>query len=178
MMGIPQEDVLSVKPKSATSTQGVEYRLPLRSKKATVVLFLSAECPIGNRYAPEIARIESEFRPKGIGFVHVYPSDGSDAEAVKRHAKEFAFKSPGVMDPKAEFAKWVGATVTPEAAILLPNGALAYRGRIDAANIEHGRIVPNYRRDLRIALDEVLAGKPVTEPRTAAVGCFISPPGR
>jgi len=64
--------------------------------------------------------------------------------------------------------------VTPEVSVLNPDGKIQYMGRVDDMYVEHGRLrETEYRQDLRIALDEMLAGKKVSLPRTTALGCFI-----
>jgi hypothetical protein len=82
-----------------------------------------------------------------------------------------------VLDPELKLAKLTGATVTPEACVLSPAGEILYRGRIDDRAVKLGtvRVEPTVR-DLRLALDAVLAGKPVAEKFTRAIGCYISPP--
>ena len=83
---------------------------------------------------------------------------------------------PAIIDATQSLAKAAGATVTPEVAVILPNGTIAYRGRIDNTWVGLGK---NRRQptetDLKNALDQIAAGKPVTTPRTKAVGCFITP---
>ncbi len=140
---------------------------------ATVLIFISSVCPIANRYAPEINRIHQDYRSKGVQFYRVYPDSLESIADYTKHAKEFDFKMPALVDPNRKLAKATGVRVTPEVAVLSPRNELLYRGRIDDANIEHGKIRENYRRDLRVALDEILAGQPVSISETAAVGCYI-----
>lgn len=149
--------------------------VPALKAKATVLIFVGTECPIANRYSPEFARIDSEYWPKGIRFIRVYPDPATTAEQVDRHGKEYGLEMKAVRDVRHLWVKLVGATITPEAAVIGPDGKLLYRGRIDDRNVEHGRIAESgYRKDLRIALDEILAGKPVSQKVTPAIGCFIA----
>jgi hypothetical protein len=76
-----------------------------------------------------------------------------------------------LIDAKHRLVKATGATVTPEAALLTPDGKLAYRGRIDDTYTDLGkrRVTPN-RRDLRETLAALLAGRAVKEARTEALG--------
>lgn len=91
-----------------------------------------------------------------------------------QHAKDFNLKAPVVLDPKHRLAKSTGATITPEAVVLMPDGQAVYRGRINDRFPKLGTDSVNARtHDLRRALLEFLAGKPVSEPQTSAVGCFI-----
>lgn len=143
------------------------------ASKAMVFVFISHDCPIANRYAPEIARIYSDYKSQKVAFYRVYVGSMEEAALYAEHGKEFGLSMPGLVDYDLKLARATGATVTPEAVVLDQGGVMRYRGRIDDQNIEHGKIRDGYRRDLRIALDEILAGKPVSVPTTAAVGCFI-----
>jgi hypothetical protein len=139
-----------------------------------VLVFLLTDCPIANRYAPELKRIEKDYAEKQVAFYRVYVYADATEDAIKDHTKQFEYKWPAVHDKDHSIVKALEAKVTPEVALLTADGKLQYKGRIDDWYIEHGRLREfDYRRDLRIALDEVLNGKPVTVPRTPAIGCFI-----
>ena len=144
--------------------------------KAIVFLFTSTDCPISNRYAPEIRRIAESFGPKGVVFRLVYPSPSEDAKAIREHMTAYAYEgvAEAVRDPKLALVKFVGATITPEVAVFA-GGRIVYRGRIDDRYVDLGRERPvPTRRDLFDALTAILAGKPVPRATTQAVGCFIS----
>ena len=159
---------------SGTAATGETIALPTPEAKATVVLFIAVDCPIANRYAPELARIQKELEPKGVSFLRVYVDPYFGPDDLKQHGKEFSLAMPAYLDAKHELVKLLGVTVTPEAAVVGPTGTLLYRGRIDESYLEHGRgrLAPP-RQDLREALDEILAGKAVSVPRTPAFGCGI-----
>jgi hypothetical protein len=148
-------------------------QLKMGENRAYVLIFVTDQCPIANRYAPEIQRIEAEYGKKGIGFSLVYIGSSKYAPEYRMHWQEFGYKIPGFMDPELKWVKATGVTVTPEVVIFDSQWRMKYRGRIDNQNIEHGKVREGYRRDLRVALDEMLAGRPVSQPTTAAVGCII-----
>lgn len=144
--------------------------------KAIVFIFTTTDCPISNRYAPEVRRIAEAFRAKGMVFRLVYPSPSEDAASIREHMTAYAYT--GVFepfrDPKLELVKLTGATITPEA-VVVAGGKVVYRGRIDDRYVDLGRERPApTRRDLFEALTAIAAGKPVAQPATQAVGCFIS----
>lgn len=142
-------------------------------RKAIVLLFITHDCPISNAYVPEVQRIVKEYEARGLALFVVH-SDGVAGADAKKHAAEFGFSVPVLLDPECKLAKFSGAHVTPEVALFAPDGALKYLGRIDDKYVDYGKKRPEpTRRDLRIALDEVLAGKPVSMPRAPAVGCYI-----
>ena len=98
---------------------------------ANVLVFTTTDCPISNRYAPEIQRLANKFRDRGIRFTLVYPVPGDSAAAVRQHLTAFAYDLPAVRDSGQALVKLAGVTVTPEVAVLDVRGRLVYRGRID-----------------------------------------------
>ncbi len=175
--GVANDEVLPSKPVSldgGMSVSGKAFVPDLRKSKFTVFMFIAHDCPVANRYVPEIRRIESEYKKAGIGFYRVYMLEAEDADLVETHTEEFKLDFPAILDTEKKMVKSMGVRVTPEVVVVDPSGVMKYRGRIDDKNIEHGKIRENYREDLKVALNELLAGKVVSVPSTAAVGCFIS----
>lgn len=141
----------------------------------TVLIFISADCPVSNRYAPEITRLHEEFGGKGVRFRLVYPNPLDDDAVIARHIAEYGLPPVGERDPGHTLVKMAGATITPEAVVLDAGRRVLYRGRIDDRFVELGRERPAAtRRDLRNALRTALAGRRVTPGETQAVGCFIA----
>jgi ribosomal protein L35AE/L33A len=143
---------------------------------AIVFIFTSTDCPISNRYAPEVRRIAETFGSKGVVFRLVYPNPAEEAAAIREHMSAFSYAgaTAALRDPAHALVKFAGATVTPEAAVYA-GGRIVYRGRIDNRHVDLGVERPAAtKRDLADALTAVLAGKPVLEPTTKAVGCFIA----
>jgi thiol-disulfide isomerase/thioredoxin len=144
-----------------------------QAPKAEVLVFVMPECPIAAKYAPELRRLAQEYKPKGVTFkiVHVDP-DVKEPQA-RAFAKEYTLDLPFQLDPRHEQAKKAGIKAVPGAAVYA-GGKLQYSGRIDDRfpRLGHERAAPQ-RRDLKIALDEVLAGKAVSMPRTDVVGCYL-----
>ena len=149
---------------------------PFRASNATAIvfLFLSVDCPISNRYAPEVRRLRDKFASQPVAWRLVYPGADDSAEAIGRHVREFDLPGEAIRDPHLHFTKAARVRVTPEAAVFLPDGRLAYHGRIDDrfADLSVNRPAPT-RRDLEQALEEILARKPVSHPETKGVGCLI-----
>lgn len=143
--------------------------------KAIVFLFTSTDCPISNRYAPDIRRLYEAFAPKGVLFWLIYPNPADRPEVIREHVKAFAYPAGALRDPQHALVRLAKATVTPEAAVFDARGRLVYRGRIDDRYVDLGleRPAPT-RRDLEEALTAMLAGKPVSPAITQAVGCFLA----
>jgi len=148
----------------------------LAGKAIALVFFVTVDCPISNNYAREIRRICESYE-KQASCTLVYTDPTLTALQVAKHRTEYGHGNyAAVVDTKHEYVKAAGATVTPEVAVVLANGNIAYRGRIDDRNLALGVARPKaIGFDLRDAADAVLAGKAVAQPRTQAVGCFITP---
>jgi hypothetical protein len=141
------------------------------------MLFIAPDCPISNAYAPEIGRLVEAYGPRGVSFLAVHADPRVSEETARRHANEFELPCGVLLDPRQELARSVGATVTPEAAVLDRDGNRVYLGRIDDLFYGFGkrRAAPT-TRELRDALDAVLAGRPVAEAHVPSLGCEIPPP--
>ncbi len=143
-------------------------------RKATVLVFLMADCPVANSMAPELARLSKDFGGKGVRFFGVYASES--ATEIATHRKDYALPFPGLQDANGALAKRAGATRVPEAAVFSSDGGLVYRGRINDRAVKLGVTRPVAKRhDLRLALEAVLAGKPPEQKFTAVVGCYLPP---
>lgn len=142
--------------------------------KAVVLVFVGVDCPLSRRSAPELIRLFGEYSSRGVMFYAVHSDPSAESEEVERHARQFGYPFLGLLDRKQELARQAGATVTPEAAVISPAGELLYRGRIDDRVVDFGKSRPKpLREDLRGALEEILAGQPVSQSKTKAVGCAI-----
>jgi hypothetical protein len=144
--------------------------------KAIVFLFTTTDCPVSNRYAPEIRRLAESFGPRGVVFRLVYPGSADDAKAIRSHMTAYAYDGviEGFRDPSQALVRYVGATITPEVAVVV-GGRVVYRGRIDDRFVDLGRERPApTRRDLFETLTAILEGKTPPHANTQAIGCYIS----
>ena len=163
------------RPLMLSDVRGVP-RAPLEvtGSRAVVVIFIGAQCPISNSYAPELNRICEEYEPRGVRLYCVYADADLSAAEARQQANDFGYRCPVLLDPRHVLADKLGATVTPEAFMLAPGASIVYRGRIDdqwAALARRRHEVTS--RDLRAALDAVLAGRPIATPVTTPIGCRI-----
>ncbi|MFO0807365.1 MAG: redoxin family protein [Gemmataceae bacterium] len=123
------------------------------------------------------SRLDADYGSKGVLFYACTGQIPTSSDDAAKHAKEYGLKFPILIDHEHAVAKAVGASRTPEAVVLTPDGKVVYRGRIDNKYEQNGK-----RRDepteryLRAALDSHLAGKPVPTSETKAVGCPIHGP--
>jgi thiol-disulfide isomerase/thioredoxin len=142
--------------------------------KPTVFIFVRTDCPISNRYAPELIRLYKEFSARVL-FYLIYADPANTAGVIHQHMADYGYTFGGLRDPGHELVKLAKARVTPEAAVFSASGQLLYHGRIDNRYVDFGKSMPQpTRRDLEEALRSVLAGKPVQVASTPAIGCFLA----
>jgi len=143
--------------------------------KAVVLFFVTTDCPVGNSYVPELNRIREAYAGRGVLLLGVQADVTVKDAEVAKYAADFRYSFPLLLDPRQVLVKQTGATITPQAAVLSPEGKLLYLGRIDNRVADFGKARPEAtERDLRDALDAVLAGKPVPHPVTKSIGCAIN----
>lgn len=141
--------------------------------KAAVLIFTRTDCPVSNRYAPEIQRLYRKYAPQGVEFSLVYPERDLSAEAMERHHREFGYTMPAILDPGHRYVARARARTTPEAAVFAA-GQLVYHGRIDDRYLDFSKSRQQAsHHDLDDALGAVLAGKAPPARETSAVGCAI-----
>lgn len=148
----------------------------IQSNKATVVMFLCNHCPYVLHVNEEIVRIVKDYESKGVSFVGIssndvenYPQDGPDK--MKIHATEVGYTFPYLYDETQEVAKAYDAACTPDFYVFDAELKLAYRGRLDDSRPKNDN--PLTGKDLRAAIDKVLAGEAVPEPQYPSGGCNI-----
>jgi AhpC/TSA family len=145
--------------------------------KLVVLIFVSTDCPVANRYAPEIERLFEAYARRNVDFWLVY-ADGRDSVAkIRGHLRDYQYKLAALRDPEHRLVKRCQVQKTPEAAVFAADGKEVYRGRIDDRFTDYGksRRAPSHR-DLQEAIDAVLSGRPVKVAKTDVVGCFIPDP--
>jgi peroxiredoxin len=141
--------------------------------KLVVLAFTGTECPIAKLYATRLAELAKDFGPKGVAFVGINANQQDSITAIGEYAKTHGISFPILKDVGNTLADRLGARRTPEVFVLDAQRRIRYWGRIDDQHgVGYTRPKPG-RRDLVVALDELLAGKPVSVPVTSAPGCFI-----
>ena len=153
--------------------------------KIFVFLFVRADCPISNRYAPEVGRLVQEFASSTVSFTLVYVDPSESSDRIREHMREYGYHVQAARDNDHVLVKMIGAKVTPEAAVFVrgPIGAsrnsvgterMVYRGRIDDQYVDFGKTRPApTTHDLEDVLQAIVQGRTVIPQTTRAVGCFI-----
>lgn len=142
--------------------------------KAVVLIFVRADCPVSNRYAPLIQKLSNAYAERAQ-FWLVYPDKKEDAGVIRQHDREFGYKIPALRDPQHALVKLGQAQITPEAAVFDARGRLVYHGRIDDLYLDMARS----RRaatthELDDAIHAALSSRNLTVATKPAVGCYIS----
>lgn len=145
---------------------------PPAAERPLVLIFTRTDCPVANRYAPELRRLFSVYSGQA-DFQLVYVEPGLTEQQIERHRTEYELPIPATRDEDRKYVRRAAATVTPEAAVFL-HGRLVYRGRIDDQFVGFGvtRRAP-FRHDLEEVVSSIAAGKNPPFRVTKAIGCAI-----
>jgi len=171
----------------ALGTTAPDFKLPdtdgkvisladFKDKSALLVLFICNHCPYVKHIRTGLAQLARDYLPKHVAIVGInsndtenYPED-SPAK-MKTEVKSAGYTFPYLYDEFQAVAKAYRAACTPDIYLFDSNHKLVYRGQFDDSRPGNG--LPVTGKDLRVALDAVLAGKPVPLPQKASVGCNI-----
>lgn len=148
---------------------GTSYSLSQNSNNYTVIMFWSCECPNVQPYTSRINALASEYMTKGVSFWAVNSNSTESTEEVKNHKTEKGYPFPVLKDDGNVVADLFGAQKTPEVFVVDKNMTLVYHGRIDNDRDE-SKVTSS---DLKNALDDLLAGRPVAKSTTVSFGCGI-----
>jgi peroxiredoxin len=144
-----------------------------KDKKAIVIVFVGTECPLANLYLPTLARMHRTFAAQGVQVLAINSNDQDSAADVAAHARERKLPFPMLKDLDHRAADALGARRTPEAFLLDPQRIIRYHGRIDDQyGYAYRRAAPS-QTELKDAIKDVLAGRPVATPFREVQGCVI-----
>ena len=155
-------------PNTATGKQ-TGFSTLSAGKKATVLVWVSTQCPVSNAYNARMASLAAEYAPKGVQFVGINSNATESTETVISHAKQNKLTFPILKDAGNKIADQFEAKVTPEVFVANAKGVLVFHGPIDDSQDPSG-VQKTY---LAKALDATLAGQPVQDKSVRAFGCSI-----
>jgi peroxiredoxin len=176
---------LAAAPAQAAETPGLglAFELPAANGKRvefpddhggiTVVCFLGAECPLARLYGPRLQQLADEFETQGVWFVGINSNRQDSMSDVEDYVAEHEITFPVAKDYDNHVADQFGAHRTPEVFVIDEDLTVRYRGRIDDQYLPGIVRSEPSREDLRVALEELLSGEPVSVPSAEATGCRI-----
>ena len=147
-----------------------------RDKKALVVIFMCNHCPYVKHVASELTRVSNDYMPKGVGFVGISSNDivahpDDSPEMMKLEAAKQGYAFPYLYDADQSVAVAYKAACTPDIFVFDSSHRLVYRGQLDDSRPKTDK--PLTGKDLRSALDSLLAGGSVASEQRPSIGCNI-----
>jgi len=147
-------------------TYGKEFKLSDFKGKIVVLEWVNKGCPVskGAHEKQEMQKVYKKYAGKGVVWLGIDSTEGAKPEENRVYAAEMSLAYPILHDPDAIAANAYGAKRTPHMFVIDKDGKLVYAGAID------DKASKNY---VAAAIDDLLAGKPVSKPRTEAYGCTL-----
>lgn len=174
--GIAIGDALPMKNYTMKTTDNKDVDLQsLMTSKGLLVMFSCNTCPYVIKNQERTNQIMHYAKGLGVGVVVVnsnaaYRSSDDSPADMKAYAKEQGYQWPYAIDENNALADAFGATRTPECFLFSGNGNLVYHGAIDDSPSDAGAVK---RQHLKVALDEMNAGKEIAVNTSKSVGCGI-----
>ncbi|HVN78069.1 MAG TPA: thioredoxin family protein [Terriglobia bacterium] len=144
--------------------------------RAFLVIFLCRHCPYVQHVREELAKLGRDYFDQSVGIVAISANDAANypddrPESLNEFAVELGLNYPLCYDESQNTAKAYTAACTPDFFLYDDRRKLVYRGQLDDSR--PGNNIPVTGRDLRAALDAVLAGNPVSSQQKPSLGCNI-----
>ena len=166
------------------STKIADFRLPdslgkehaladFADHDLVVVAFLGTECPLAKMYAGRLQKIADDYAERGVAVVAVMSNVQDSLADIAAFVREHKISFPVLKDHRNDVATMFAAERTPMVFLLDRQRVVRYQGRIDDQYLVGIIRDKPTHEDLRLAIDELLAGKTVADPKTDAVGCII-----
>jgi len=169
-------------------TQAPDFTLPdtisgktlglqqLKGKKGTLVMFICNHCPYVKHIKDALAKLGKDYKDSGISIIAInsndavkYPDDAPDNMTL--FSKQNGFVFPYLYDESQSVAKSYGGACTPDLFLFDGNLKCVYRGQFDDSR--PGNNIPVTGKDLRAAMDQLIAGKAIDAKQTPSIGCNI-----
>jgi peroxiredoxin len=148
----------------------------VRGEHGLLVMFICRHCPFVKHVEKEIAAIGKDYAGKSVGIVAISSNDADcysddSPPSLRQQAEVVGFTFPYLFDESQEVARAYDATCTPDFFLFDKDLKLVYRGQLDDSHPGNG--IPVDGRDLRIALNALIAGTPISEEQKPSIGCSI-----
>jgi len=141
-----------------------------------LVMFICRHCPFVKHVQDELAKLARDYATSGVGFAAISANDESgfpedSPENLANQSRELGFTFPYLFDASQDVARAYDAQCTPDFFLYDSRAQLVYRGQLDDSRPGNG--IPVTGKDLRAALDALIAGKPVSREQRPSIGCNI-----
>ncbi|UCC81935.1 MAG: thioredoxin family protein [Gemmatimonadota bacterium] len=171
-LGTPAPAFTLANPVDGSSVSLTDFK----GKPALLVMFICNHCPYVQHVQKELGRLAADYMPRGLAVVAInsnsqdtHPQDGPEHMRTLASAEGWSF--PFLFDDSQVVAKEYRAACTPDFFLFDSEQRLVYRGQLDESR--PGNLIPVTGRDLRGAVDAVLAGDTVAQDQKPSVGCNI-----
>jgi hypothetical protein len=139
-------------------------------------MFICRHCPFVKHVQDELAKVGRDYQRSGVGIVAISANDESGfpedrPEKLAEMSRELGFTFPYLFDETQDVARAYDAQCTPDFFLYDVQGKLVYRGQLDDSRPGNG--IPVSGRDLRAALDALIAGRPIAPEQRPSIGCNI-----
>ncbi len=166
---------------SAPDANGKTETLSQYKGKYVVLEWFNPECPFVKKHygSDNMQRLQAEYTGKGVVWLTIDSNaPGTEGNVTPEQAKKImdSWKTKQtalVLDPESKVAKLYGSKNTPNMVVINPDGKIVYEGAIDSKATPNPADIPSSTNYVKSALDEALAGKPVTNAQTKPYGCSV-----
>src|SRR5438552_1727104 len=165
---------------SLPDTTGKTHALSQYKGKWVVLEWFNPECPFVKKHygSGNMQKLQKEYTGKGVAWMTIDSSapgkEGNlSPEAATKKVSEWKINSTLLLDPETKAAQAYGAKNTPHMFVINPEGKIVYEGAIDNKATPNPADIPSSTNYVKIALDEAMAGKPVSNPNTKPYGCSV-----
>jgi AhpC/TSA family len=166
---------------SAPDTNGKTQSLAEYKGKYVVLEWFNPECPFVKKHygGGNMQKLQSDYTGKGVVWLTIDSNapgtEGNlNADQAKKIMDSWKTKQTALLlDPESKIAKLYGARNTPNMVIISPEGKIVYEGAIDSKATPNPADIPSSTNYVKSALDESLAGKPVSNAQTKPYGCSV-----
>jgi len=166
---------------SLTDAKGQTHSLSQYKGKYVVLEWFNPECPFVKKHygSGNMQKLQEEYTSKGVVWLTIDSNaPGSEGNMTPEQAEKVAaawktHQTALLLDPEGKAGRAYGAKNTPNMVVISPEGKIAYEGAIDSKATPNPSDIPNSTNYVKVALDESLAGKPVTTANTKPYGCSV-----
>jgi len=160
---------------SLRDTEGKLVQLSeIRNFRATVIVMLSPECPICEKYTIKLRELQKEYKERGVTIYGVFPGRHFDLDTIRKFIRTYKLDFSALLDENYRLTRMLKATITPEVFVIDAEGGIIYSGMIDnwfySLGRKRGLVTEFYLKD---AIAAVLENNKPAVYRTKPIGCFI-----